>query len=113
MLESSRETIQLALIIGLLVGTAFVASRFLRSLRHGFSIRLQLFFAILLPSLMTTGVIGLWVIERLEMRVAELNSADSSSVRVLVELLADLAPKIALLFALLGAASAAAAFLCG
>ncbi len=113
MLESSRETIQLALIIGLLVGTAFVASRFLRSLRHGFSIRLQLFFAILLPSLMTTGVIGLWVIERLEMRVAELNSADSSSVRVLVELLADLAPKIALLFALLGAASAAAAYVLG
>ncbi len=113
MLGWHREFIQILVVVVLLVGVTFVASRILRSLRHGFSIRLQLFFAILLPSLLTTGMIGLWVIERLEMRVAELNHAESSSVRVLVELLADLAPKIVFLFALLGAGSAAAAYVLG
>jgi len=109
---ASREALLLFGGIALLLVVAFVVSRVLRSLRHGFSIRLQLFFAISLPSCMVTGVIGLWVIDRLEVRAAEL-ALDQRSLQVVVDLLTELGPKITLLVALLGFAAAGAAFALG
>ena len=108
----SREALLLFGGIVVLLVAAFVLGRVLKSLRHGFSIRLQLFFAIALPSLMVTGVIGLWVIDRLEARAAEL-ALDQRSVTVVVELLKELGPKITFLVALLGVAAAGAAFALG
>ena len=108
----SREALLLFGGIVVLLVAAFVLGRVLKSLRHGFSIRLQLFFAIALPSLMVTGVIGLWVIDRLEARAAEL-ALDQRSVAVVVELLTELGPKITFLIALLGVAAAGAAFALG
>jgi len=108
----SREALFLFGGIVVLLVAAFVLGRVLRSLRHGFSIRLQLFFAIALPSLMVTGVIGLWVIDRLEARAAEL-ALDQRSVTVVVQLLTELGPKITFLVALLGVAAAGAAFALG
>lgn len=104
----SREALLLFGGIALLLVVAFVFSRVLRSLRHGFSIRLQLFFAISLPSFMVTGVIGLWVIDRLEVRAAEL-ALDQRSLQVVLDLLTELGPKVTLLVALLGFAALGAA----
>ena len=54
----TREAVLLFGGVALLVGIAFIADRVLRSRRHGFSIRLQLFFAIVGTSILATGVIG-------------------------------------------------------
>jgi signal transduction histidine kinase len=112
-LLASREAVLLFGGVALLVGLAFVASRVLRSLRHGFSVRLQLFFAILGTSLMATGVIGLWVIERLQARAAELALEYGAPSEALVQLIREFGPKLTLLFALLGAGAAGAAFALG
>ncbi|MCA9602253.1 MAG: hypothetical protein KC417_09525 [Myxococcales bacterium] len=109
-LLASREAVLLFGGVALLVGLAFVASRVLRSLRHGFSVRLQLFFAILGTSLMATGVIGLWVIERLQARAAELALEYGAPSEALVQLIREFGPKLTTVFALLGAGAAGAAF---
>lgn len=109
----SREAVLLLGGITLLVGLAFVGSRVIRSLNHGISIRLQLFFAIWLTSLMATGVIGFWVIDRLEVRAAELAVTEGPSVRVVLEILREFGPKITLITGLLGIAAAGAAFAFG
>ncbi len=85
----------------------------MRSLDHGVSIRLQLFFGIWLTSLLATGVIGFWVIDRLQVRAAELALIEGPSVRVVVEILREFGPKISLITALLGVAAASAAFAFG
>ena len=54
----SREAIILLAGAAVLLGTAFVAGRVLRSLRHGFSIRLQLFLAIFATATLSAAVIG-------------------------------------------------------
>ena len=51
----SREAIILLAGAAVLLGTAFVAGRVLRSLRHGFSIRLQLFLAIFATATLSSG----------------------------------------------------------
>ncbi len=109
----SREAALLLGGITLLVGLAFVGSRLMRSINHGISIRLQLFFAIWLTSLMATGVIGFWVIDRLEVRAAELAVTEGPSVRVVLEILREFGPKITLITGLLGVAAAGAAFAFG
>ena len=108
-----REIVLLGGGIVLLLGLAFVLSRVLRSLNHGFSIRLQMFFGIWTTSLLATGVIGFWVIDRLQVRAAELAVKEGPSVQVIVEILREFGPKITLLVALLGVASAGAAFAFG
>lgn len=107
----TREAVLLLSGVALLVGAAFVAGRVLRSRRHGISIRLQLFFAIVATSTLATGVIGLWVIDRLRARADEL--AVGPPLEVVVGLIAELGPKVALLVALLGFAGAGAAFALG
>ncbi len=107
----TREAVLLLSGVALLVGAAFVAGRVLRSRRHGISIRLQLFFAIVATSTLATGVIGLWVIDRLRARADEL--AVGPPLEVVVGLIAELGPKVALLVALLGIAGAGAAFALG
>lgn len=107
----TREAVLLLSGVALLVGAAFVAGRVLRSRRHGISIRLQLFFAIVGTSTLATGVIGLWVIDRLRARADEL--AVGPPLEVVVGLIAELGPKVALLVALLGFAGAGAAFALG
>lgn len=107
----TREAVLLFGGVAVLIIIAFVAGRVLRSRRHGFSIRLQLFFAIVGTSTLTTGVIGLWVIDRLRARADEL--AVGPPLEVVVGLIAELGPKIALLVALLGIAGAGAAYALG
>lgn len=107
----TREAVLLFGGVAVLVGIAFVAGRVLRSRRHGVSIRLQLFFAIAGTSIMATGVIGLWVIDRLRARADEL--AVGPPLDVVVGLIAEFGPKMALLVALLGIAGAGAAFALG
>ncbi len=97
----------------MVLGSGFVAARVLRSLRHGFSIRLQLFLAIAVVSLLTTGVIGIWVTDRLQVEAAHLLIDHGPSVEALVTLLREFAPRTALLVALLGAAVAVAALVLG
>ncbi|MCB9545724.1 MAG: HAMP domain-containing protein [Myxococcales bacterium] len=109
----SREAIILLAGAAVLLGTAFVAGRVLRSLRHGFSIRLQLFLAIFATATLSAAVIGFWAVERIQWRAEVLMATNTSSSEVLVELLRDFGPKMAFLVTLLGAAAAAAAFLLG
>lgn len=112
---ASREV---ALLLGgaaLLVGVAFVAARVLRSLDHGFSVRLQLFFAVLAPSLLATAMIGVWAVDRVYSRANELMDAQHSkeTSAVIAELVRDFGPKTTLLFVLLACAAAGAAFALG
>lgn len=93
-----------------LVGSAFVIGRVLRSLRHGFSIRLQLFLAIAFVTFLLVGLFGLLAFDRLQQRAAELMAQTESLTSTLVELLADVGPKLALLAFVLGSAAAVAAF---
>jgi signal transduction histidine kinase len=110
---ASREA---ALLLGgalALVGSAFVASKVLRALRHGFSVRLQLFFAILGPSLVATAMVGAWAVDRVQSRASEIVADDQSSELALTALVRDFGPKSTILFVLLGAAAAGAAFALG
>ena len=110
---ASREA---ALLLGgalALVGSAFVASKVLRALRHGFSVRLQLFFAILGPSLVATAMVGAWAVDRVQSRAREIVADDQSSEVALTALVRDFGPKSTILFVLLGAAAAGAAFALG
>ncbi len=97
----------------MVLGSAFVAARVMRSLRHGFSIRLQLFLVIALVSLITTGVIGIWVVDRLQTQMAELTIDYGPSVEAVVTILRTFAPRTALLLALLGSAVALSALVLG
>ena len=108
-----REIVLLGGGLTLLVGFAFLASRVLRSFNHGFSIRLQLFFGIWATSLLATGVIGFWVIDRLQVRAAELTVSEGPTVQLLVQILKEFGPKITLLVALLGIGAAGSAFAFG
>lgn len=105
-----RETILLLVGAVILLGSAFVGSRVLRGFRHGFSIRLQLFFAIFGTAVISAGVIGLWAVERLQFRAEELGIDGTSAV---TELLRDFSPKMGFLVVLLGIAASAAALLLG
>lgn len=96
-----------------MVGSAFVISRVLRSLRHGFSVRLQLFLAIAFVTFLLVGMFGLLAFDRLQARAAEIMAKEESTIAVLAQLLADFGPKLAFLAFVLGASAAVAAFLLG
>jgi signal transduction histidine kinase len=96
-----------------IIGLAFVGSRVVRSLNHGFSIRLQLFFSIWTTSMLATGVIGMWVIDRLQARAEELALAEQTAVGVVLEIIREFGPKIALITGLLGIGAASTAYFLG
>lgn len=105
-----REIVLLIVGAVILLASAFVGGRVLRGFRHGFSIRLQLFFAIFGTAIISAGVIGLWAVERLQTRAEELGIDGSYAV---TQLLTDFTPKMAFLVVLLGVAAATAAWLLG
>ncbi|MGK0361520.1 MAG: signal transduction histidine kinase [Bradymonadia bacterium] len=105
-----REIVLLTVGAVILLGSAFVGGRVLRGFRHGFSIRLQLFFAIFGTAVISAGVIGLWAVERLQSRAEELGIDGSYAV---TQLLTDFSPKMAFLVVLLGVVAATAAWLLG
>lgn len=109
----TREAVLLLGGLVVLIGAAFVAGRVLRSRRHGFSIRLQLFFAIATTSVLACGVIALWVIDRLRTRADELAVSSGPPLEVVAELVREFGPKISLLVALLGVGAAGAAWALG
>lgn len=96
-----------------LVGSAYVFNKVLRALRHGFSIRLQLFFAISSVTFVLMGLFGLLVLDRLQTGAAKLLETEASSLRVLGLLLSDFGPKLSVLAFSLGAGAAVAAYLMG
>ncbi|MCK6574774.1 ATP-binding protein [Myxococcota bacterium] len=96
-----------------MVGSAFVLSKVLKSFRHGFSMRLQLFLAIAFVTFLLVGLFGLLAFDRLQMRAAELMASEESTMGVLAQLLADFGPKLTFLAFVLGSAAAVAAFVLG
>ncbi|MBV71099.1 MAG: hypothetical protein CMH52_07080 [Myxococcales bacterium] len=96
-----------------LVGFAFVGSRLVRAFNHGFSIRLQLFLAIWTTSMVATGMIGAWVIDRLQVRAAELALSEDTAVGVVLEIIREFGPKIALITTLLAMGAGSAAYFFG
>jgi signal transduction histidine kinase len=96
-----------------LVGSAYVFNKVLRALRHGFSIRLQLFCAISSVTFVLMGLFGLLVLDRLQTGAAKLLETEASSLRVLGLLLSDFGPKLSVLAFSLGAGAAVAAYLMG
>ncbi len=103
----------LAFGVVVLIGSAFVLSRVLKSLRHGFSVRLQLFLAISFVTFVLVGLFGLLAFDRLQARAAEVLSTDVSTLRVVAQLVADFGPKLAVLSASLGGGAAVAAYVLG
>jgi signal transduction histidine kinase len=92
---------------------AFVTQRAMRSLSHGFSIRLQLFLVIFTSSLMTTALIGWWALEKIEAKTVFLLKSHGISREVLTEFVNDFGPKTSLLLALLCLVSALLAWAIG
>lgn len=96
-----------------MVGSAFVLARVLRSFRHGFSMRLQLFLAIAFVTFLLVGLFGLLAFDRLQDRAREIVAHEESTMDVLAQLVADFGPKLAFLAFVLGSAAAVAAFVLG
>lgn len=95
-----------------LVGGAFLATRVLRSLRHGFSIRLQLFLAIAFTTVIITGVFGLFLFDEISTRAAELLDLHGV-VGGTAEMLREIGPRLSVVVLLLGGAAATSALLLG
>lgn len=96
-----------------LVGVTFVATRVARSLRHGFSIRLQIFIALVVGNLVVMGAYGLLIFERLHSKAKAIVGEMPSVTRALEALLANFGPPLVFLSIVLGIAAAAAALLVG
>jgi signal transduction histidine kinase len=110
----SREAAVLLGGVVLIVGGAFVAARVLRSMRHGWSVRLQLFFAIFVPSLLVTAMIGVWAVGRVHSEaMLAVDARRAGGPPEIVEMVWDFGPKTTLLFVLLAVAAAGAAFALG
>ncbi|MFN3202633.1 MAG: ATP-binding protein [Bradymonadia bacterium] len=97
----------------LLIGVTFVATRVARSLRHGFSIRLQIFIALVVGNLVVMGAYGLLIFERLHSKAQTIMALHPSMSSAIEALLANFGPPLAFLSIVLGVASAAAAFIVG
>jgi len=109
----TREAILLFGGLTLLIALAFVIGRVARSFNHGFSVRLQLFFCLWIMALSATGLIGIWVIDRLQVHATNLALSEESSVGVVLEILREFGPKITLITALLALGAAGAAYALG
>ena len=107
---------ELALLGGgafLIALSAFVFARLLRSLRHGFSVRLQLFAALSLISLLITSLIGWWGVVRIEARASLLLEERGVSTELIASLFEEFGPKIGLLLFTLALCCALSAYALG
>ncbi len=84
----------------------WIASRLCYAVRHGFSIRFLLFLAILGTTLLTTGLMGMWAVNRVQALGLEHRNA-------FVDLVRGFGPKSAFLFCILLVSALAAALLLG
>ena len=98
--------------LGIII-VSFALSRALKGAQHGFSIRLQLFFAVGFASLCTATLIGTWALRRIEARAAQLFVERGLSGEVLQEFFKDFGTKTSLLFGLICVISAGCAWALG
>lgn len=113
--EGARESGLILLLSGavVLVGLTFVITRVVRSLRHGFSIRLQIFFALVIGNLVVMGAYGLLIFERLRQKASAIVAEEPSMGAAVEALLTNFGPPLSVLTIVLGLASAVAALLVG
>jgi signal transduction histidine kinase len=100
--------------LALVVATAFVVARVLRALRHGFSVRMQIFLVFMGTTLMLLGIFGVVVFDRLSERLAHVFADRGLTIpRVIQILIRDLGFEIVLMALVLGLGAAATAVLLG
>ncbi len=92
---------------------SYALGRVLHSLKHGFSIRLQLFFTLFSTSMISTTLIGWWAINRVEAKAATLFEANGLSAEVFELFLQDFGAKTSLILALLTLIAAGGAWALG
>ena len=92
---------------------SYALGRVLHSLKHGFSIRLQLFFTLFSTSMISTTLIGWWAINRVEAKAAILFEENGLSTEVLEHFLKDFGVKTSLILALLTLIAAGGAWALG
>ena len=94
-------------IIGLFWGAlgfltlSYALSRALKAIQHGFSIRLQLFFTLFSASMITTTLIGVWSLQRIEAKATVLFEQHGLSAEVFEEFVRGFGAKTGLLLGLL------------
>lgn len=93
--------------------TSYALSKALRGAQHGFSIRLQLFFALTFSSLCTATLIGAWALRRIEARAAHLFIEQGLSTELFQEFFIDFGSKTSLLFGVICLISAGSAWALG
>ena len=79
----------------------YALSRAIRGLKHGYSIRLQLFFTLFTTSMLSTTLIGIWAINRIEARAAILFEQNGLSAEVFEQFFRDFGAKTGLILGLL------------
>ena len=92
---------------------SYALGRVLHSLKHGFSIRLQLFFTLFSTSMISTTLIGWWAINRIEAKAATLFEENGISTEVFEHFLRDFGAKTSLILALLTLIAAGGAWALG
>ena len=80
---------------------SYALSRALRGVKHGYSIRLQLFFTLFTTSMLSTTLIGIWAINRIEARAAILFEQNGLSAEVFEHFFRDFGAKTGLILGLL------------
>ena len=79
---------------------SYALSRLIRGSKHGYSIRLQLFFALFCSSMMSTTLIGWWAINRIEARAALLFVDNGLSTEMIEQFFIDFGAKTGLILGL-------------
>lgn len=92
---------------------SYALSRVIRGTKHGYSIRLQLFFTLFLSSMMSTTLIGWWAINRIEARAAILFEQNGLSTEMFEQFFIDFGAKTGLILGLLTLISAGGAWALG
>jgi|GEM_PF-1322667 len=96
-----------------IVITSYAISRALRATQHGFSIRLQLFFALTFSALCSATLIGAWALRRIEAKAARVFLEQGVSTELFQEFFADFGFKTSLLFGVICMISAGSAWALG
>ena len=92
---------------------SYALSRALRAAQHGFSIRLQLFFTLFFASMITTTLIGVWSLQRVEAKAALLFEQHGLSAAVLEEFVRGFGAKTGLILGVLALICAGSALALG
>jgi two-component system, OmpR family, sensor histidine kinase CreC len=92
---------------------SYALSRAFRGLKHGYSIRLQLFFTLFTTSMLSTTLIGVWAINRIEARAATLFEQNGLSAEVFEHFFRDFGAKTGLILGLLTLIAAGGAWALG